>query len=252
MNQQTFGRVLVVDDDDWILSGAAVALTAAGFEVVSACNGREGLEAAHRREPDVLVTDVVMPEMDGWTFVRNLRSQPAFALVPVLFLTSKSSSQDRIAGFQLGADDYLGKPINFPELPRRVLKAVAHRRKLEEDLALPPSSPSGGKGLKGTLDQIGMATLLSVLSSGRRSGILRLTGGVLTSEVLVYLVRGQIYRAEIQGRGRLTGEEALQQLFRRLEGGFEFTPMPLRIPDELNVSTNTLLLQGARQTAPAF
>src|SRR5204863_4530969 len=151
-----------------------------------------------------------------------------------------------------GADDYLGKPVNLPELPRRVLKAVAHRRKLEEDLALSPSSPSGGKGLKGTLDQIGMATLLSVLSSGRRSGILRLTGGVLTSEVLVYLVRGQIYRAEIQGRGRLTSEEALQQLFRRLEGGFEFTPMPLRIPDELNVSTNTLLLQGARQTAPAF
>jgi len=244
-------RILVVDDDDWILSGVSVALSAAGFEVCSASNGKEGLETALRKSPDLIITDVVMPEMDGWTFVRQLRSHPEFALVPVLFLTSKASSQDRIAGFQLGADDYLGKPVNLPELPRRVLKALAHRRQLEEELAAPAPTASGGKGLKGTLDQVGMATLLSVLSNGRRSGILRLAGGVLSSEVLVYLVRGQIFRVEVQGKGRLTGAEALQQLFHWLEGSFEFAPMPLRLSNDLNISTNALLLQGARGGAPA-
>jgi DNA-binding response OmpR family regulator len=92
-----------------------------------------------------------MPEMDGWTFIRQLRSVPHFALVPVLFLTSKGAAPDRIAGYQLGADDYLGKPVNLAELPRRVMKALAHRRQLEEELAL-PAEASGGKGLKGTLD----------------------------------------------------------------------------------------------------
>jgi CheY-like chemotaxis protein len=242
----TLSRVLVVDDDDWIISGVTVALNAAGFEVCSATNGREGLRAALQKRPDVIVTDVVMPEMDGWAFVRQLRAHPDFALVPVLFLTSRSAAEDRISGFQLGADDYLGKPVNLAELPRRIMKALAQRRQLEENLTLPAPAPAG-KGLKGTLDQVGMATLLSVLSLGRRSGILRLTGGVLRSEVLVYLVRGEIYRIEVGGRGRLSGDEVLQQLFRWLEGGFEFTPMPLRLSNEVNVSMNQLLMQGARQ-----
>jgi CheY-like chemotaxis protein len=225
-----------------------VALDAAGFEVCSATNGREGLRAALQKRPDVIVTDVVMPEMDGWSFVRQLRAHPDFALVPVLFLTSRSAIDDRIAGFQLGADDYLGKPVNLAELPRRIQRALAQRRQLEKDLSLAAPAPEA-KGLKGTLDQVGMATLLSVLGTGRRSGILRLTGGVLRSGMLVYLVRGEIHRIEVDGRVRLTGDEALQQLFRRLEGGFEFTPMALRLSNEVNVPLNQLLFRGAREAA---
>lgn len=247
MNESRLSRVLVVDDDDWILSGVTVALSAAGFEVCSARDGKEGLEGALRKSPDLIITDVMMPRMDGWAFIRNLRAHPEFALVPVLFLTSRAGSQDRISGFQLGADDYLGKPVNLVDLPRRVLRALAHRRQLEEELALPDAPAPGGKGLKGTLDQIGMATLLSVLATGRRSGILRLSGGALRSEVLVYLVRGQLHRVEIQGKGRLTGNEALGQLFHWLEGGFEFTPMKLRLSNELNIPVNKLLMEGARQ-----
>jgi CheY-like chemotaxis protein len=249
MSTSTLSRVLVVDDDDWIISGVTVALHAAGFEVCSAINGREGLRTALEKLPDVIVTDVVMPEMDGWSFVRQLRAHPDFALVPVLFLTSRSAAEDRISGFQLGADDYLGKPVNLAELPRRIHRALAQRRQLEDYLALPASPAPGGKGLKGTLDQVGMATLLSVLSTGRRSGILRLTGGTLRSEVLVFLVRGEIYRVDVGGRGRLSGDEALKQLFHWLEGGFEFTPMALRLANEVNVSMNALLIRGARQGA---
>lgn len=241
MNENRLGRILVVDDDDWILSGVTVALNAAGFEVHSACDGKQGLEAAFRIEPDLIITDVLMPGLDGWAFVRQLRAHSRFALVPVFFLTSRGSARDRIAGFQIGADDYLGKPVNLPELPRRVLKALAHRRKLQEQLDL---RPSGGKGLKGTLDQIGMATLLSVLSSGGRSGILRLSGDVLRDDVLLYLVRGQLHRVEVQGRGRLSGDEVLHELFHWLEGDFEFSPMNLRLADEVNLPMNRLLMRG--------
>src|SRR6185295_12229769 len=238
MNQNRLGRILVVDDDDWILSGVTVALNAAGFEVHTAPDGQEGLEAAFRHEPDLIITDVLMPRMEGWAFVRNLRAHAGFALVPVFFLTSRGSAQDRIAGFQIGADDYLGKPVNLPDLPRRVMRALAHRRKLQDQLDL---RPSGGKGLKGTLDQIGMATLLSVLSAGGRSGILRLSGDALRNDVLIYLVRGQLHRVEVQGRGRLTGDEVLHELFHWLEGAFEFAPMNLRLADEVHLPMNRLL-----------
>jgi len=242
MNLNKLGRILVVDDDDWILSLASVVLNDAGFEVDLARNGNEGLEAALREEPDLIITDVLMPELDGWDFVRQLRAHSRFALVPVFFLTCKGSAQDRIAGFQLGADDYLGKPVNFAELPRRVGKALIHRRRLEQELHVPSIT---GKGLQGTLDQIGMATLLGVLSAGGRSGILQLSGGALREDLLIYLVRGQIHRVELQGRGRLTNEEVLQQLFRWLEGAFEFAPMNLRLPDEMNLPMNRLLMRGA-------
>lgn len=248
MKKESMGRILVVDDDDWIISGAQAVLEARGFEVLTAVDGAQGLELALERFPDVIITDVVMPGMDGWAFVRQLRANPRFALVPVLFLTSKSGTQDRISGFQLGADDYLGKPVNLHELPRRVMKALAQRRQLETELR-GAATPAAGGGLKGTLDQIGMASLLSVLGMGRRSGILRLSGWADAEDVLIYLVKGELFRIEVQGRGRLTSEEVIQQLFRWFQGSFEFLPMRLRVSNELNLSLNALLLQGARQGA---
>jgi CheY-like chemotaxis protein len=249
MKKNLLGRILVVDDDDWILSGAQAVLEAQDFEVLTARDGAEGLGVALDSFPDLIITDVIMPEMDGWTFVRQLRADPRFALVPVLFLTSRGSAQDRISGFQLGADDYIAKPLNLHELPRRVMKALAQRRQLEADMAIGTKPSPGGGGLKGTLDQIGMASLLSVLGMGRRSGILRLTRPMGSEEILIYLVGGELHRIEMQGRGRLTVEEVYQKLFHWFEGSFEFLPMKLRLSNELNLSMNTLLLQGARQGA---
>jgi CheY-like chemotaxis protein len=188
---------------------------------------------------------VVMPEMDGWSFVRHIRSDARFALVPVIFLTSRKSAEDRITGFQLGADDYLAKPINFHELPRRVKMALAQRRQLETELRL-DKPRLGMEKLQGTFDRIGMASLLSVLSSSRRSGIVRVNGPLVKGEMLIYLVQGQPYRVEIQGFGRLTPHEASEELFSCAEGIFEFVPMRLRVSNELNLSMNHLLLQGAR------
>lgn len=246
MNETGLGRILVVDDDDWILSGVTAVLNDAGFEVRCARDGQEGLEAAFDEEPDLVITDVLMPRMDGWEFVRRLRSYPQFALVPMFFLTTRGGAQDRIAGYQLGADEYLGKPVNFLELPRRILKALAYRRQLEQQLDGPAT---GGKGLQGSLDQIGMATLLSVLNAGRRSGILRLFGDRVWDDVLIYLVRGHLHRVEVQGRGRMSAEQALRQLMSRLRGSFEFSPMNLRMPDEMNLPIIRLLLRSVAPEA---
>ena len=246
MKTNELARILVVDDDEWITCGARAALESPSFEILTAADGMEGLASALYNKPDLIITDVVMPRMDGWTLARNLRSNPDFGFVPILFLTSRGGAQDRISGFQLGADDYIAKPLNMLELPRRVMRALAQRRRLEAEFAAPPDKAPGGTRLSGSLDQVGMACLLSILCQGRRSGILRLAGVPGQAEILLYLVRGQVYRAEVEGRGRLASGEVRQHLFGWLRGTFEFAPMRIRLADELELSTTALLMEGAR------
>src|SRR5262249_9607329 len=117
-------HVLVADDDAWILRMVATVLEKRGYSVETAVDGEDALHRALARTPDLLITDVMMPRMDGWSLVRNLRAHSALALLPVIFLTALSSEDDRIRGFRLGADDYVTKPFRFEELDLRVAKTL--------------------------------------------------------------------------------------------------------------------------------
>jgi DNA-binding response OmpR family regulator len=118
-------RILVVDDEERILNFLSSKLKASGYDVLTASNGRGGLEQAQAQEPDLIVLDLLMPKMDGLEMLKELR---AFSAVPVIILTAKGADADRIKGFQLGADDYLPKPFNPDELVARI---EAVRRRLE-------------------------------------------------------------------------------------------------------------------------
>src|SRR2546423_12325324 len=115
-------HVLVADDDAWILRMVATVLEKRGYSVDTAVDGEDALERALARPPDLLITDVMMPKLDGWALVRQLRSHTELAMLPVIFLTALSSEDDRIRGFRLGADDYVTKPFRFEELDLRVAK----------------------------------------------------------------------------------------------------------------------------------
>lgn len=119
--------VLLVDDDVMITSPLARALTQAGYQVTVANNGREGLALASQENPDVVVLDVMMPQMDGWDVCRALRQE---STVPILMLTALGDELDRILGLELGADDYLTKPFSTRELIAR-LKALLRRVELD-------------------------------------------------------------------------------------------------------------------------
>jgi len=116
---------LVVDDEERVLNFLRSKLTASGYEVLTASNGLEALEQAQAQEPDLIVLDLVMPKMDGFEALKELRS---FSAVPVIILTAKGADSDRIKGLKLGADDYLPKPFNPDELVARI---DAVRRRLE-------------------------------------------------------------------------------------------------------------------------
>lgn len=117
--------ILIVDDDEKIISMLRRALVFEGFEVQTANNGTQGLREMIVREPDLLILDVMMPEVDGWEVCRRMRE--AGSTVPVLMLTAKDDVQDRVKGLDIGADDYLIKPFALEELLARV-RALLRRR----------------------------------------------------------------------------------------------------------------------------
>lgn len=113
-------RILVVDDNQAFIGGVKSSLLGEGYEVLTAANGREGLKVARRSRPDLVVLDINMPLMDGLEMCRRLRQDEDLGDVPVLFLTSRNTIDERVAGLDQGADDYLAKPFNTKELKARV------------------------------------------------------------------------------------------------------------------------------------
>ena len=114
------GAVLVVDDDEMILALVTHGLTRAGYAVTTAESGTQALERLAEAIPDVIVSDVNMPDMDGFTLVQRLREDDVLRSVPLVFLTSRANAEDVVSGLDLGADDYLTKPFELPVLVARV------------------------------------------------------------------------------------------------------------------------------------
>jgi two-component system OmpR family response regulator len=117
-------RVLVVDDEPNLLELLSAALRMSGFDVHSASDGAQAVALAGEHAPDVMVLDVVLPDVDGFTLARRLRG--THDGVPVLFLTSRDAVADRIAGLTAGGDDYIGKPFSLEEVVLR-LRAILRR-----------------------------------------------------------------------------------------------------------------------------
>ena len=119
-------RVLVVDDEATIRDLLSGSLRFAGFEVVMAANGAEALRAAARSRPDLILLDVMMPDGDGFEVARRLCADPGG--IPVVFLTARDEVADRVAGLNLGADDYVTKPFSLDEVLARVQAVLKRTR----------------------------------------------------------------------------------------------------------------------------
>jgi two-component system OmpR family response regulator len=120
-------RVLVVDDEEHITELVAMGLGYNGFEVERVASGRAALEAVDRHKPDLIVLDVMLPDLDGFEVARRLRqSEGAGTRVPIIFLTARDTTADKVEGLRLGSDDYVTKPFSIEELIERV-KAVLRR-----------------------------------------------------------------------------------------------------------------------------
>jgi two-component system KDP operon response regulator KdpE len=188
--------VLVVDDESRMVEFIAMNLELEGFRVVRAANGSEALEKASREHPDLVLLDIMMPEMDGFETLECLRETTS---VPVIFLTAKSEEVDRIKGLDLGADDYITKPFSPRELVSRI-RAVLRRT---EPAAVTSSEIVVDNELRVNFDQRkvivrGQEVRLRPTEYRLLYQLVTNAGKLLTHEVLLSRVWGAEYRDEDQ------------------------------------------------------
>lgn len=129
----TSQRVLIIDDDAEALRLVGIMLERKGYAIVVAASGRQALEKAVETQPDLIVLDVMMPDMDGYQVAAQLRQHPTTENTPILMFTAKTTVNDKIAGFQAGADDYLTKPIHPAELITHVEALLQRKARIGAD-----------------------------------------------------------------------------------------------------------------------
>ena len=125
-------RILIVEDDQSLAEIVGYNISQAGFEVITARDGLDGLHQAQIKNPDLIILDLMLPNMDGLEVCRRLRSDPATRHLLVLMLTAKSEETDEVVGFNVGADDYVTKPFSVKVLLER-MKALLRRREAKAD-----------------------------------------------------------------------------------------------------------------------
>ena len=131
-------KILVVDDELDSVKLIGIMLQRQGYEIVAAQSGAQALVKAETENPDLVILDIMMPDIDGYEVCRQLRTNPATANLPIIMFTAKTLVGDKVTGFQAGADDYLTKPVHPAELASRV-KAVllrSARREPEEQVPM--------------------------------------------------------------------------------------------------------------------
>ena len=235
-------HVLVADDDAWILRMVATVLEKRGYSVETAVDGEDALNRALARTPDLLITDVMMPKMDGWSLVRQLRSHAELAMMPVIFLTALSSEDDRIRGFRLGADDYVTKPFRFEELDLRVAKTLRRTAQAMEATRDALST----SGLRGDLSQVGLSSLLVLIEMERKTGLLQLRAPDEGPSAQVLVREGKVVHARLDDADEPVDAECVYYLLTWGAGEFEFITCVVEGVDRVNVSTTHLLMEGAR------
>jgi len=129
-------KVLVVDDENDILEFIQYNLKKEGYDVYLAHNGQEAIDIGHKIKPDLILLDVMMPVMDGIEACKQMKSDPDFANIFIVFLTARSEEYSEIAGFQAGADDYISKPIKPRVLVTRLNAILRRKEKVQPDTKL--------------------------------------------------------------------------------------------------------------------
>jgi DNA-binding response OmpR family regulator len=189
-------RVLIVDDDPDIQRLVSYNLTQAGFEVATAETGRKALESVQKHPPDLIILDLMLPDVDGMEVCRTLRQRELSRRIPIVMLTARGDEIDRVIGFELGTDDYVMKPFSPRELVLRV-KSIFRRMKNERADML----RSGKVQLYPDRRQCFIGDELIVLTAKEfdlLQELMRAHGNVLTRDVLMDRVWG--YHGEATSR----------------------------------------------------
>lgn len=196
------GRILVVEDDLDISKMLRIYFDSQGYEVLVAGRGNDALDTCRKKLPNVVVLDINLPDIDGYEVCRQLRSNTRTSYVPIIFLTQKDERSDKIAGLELGADDYITKPFDIEELKLRVEGAI--RRSKREALTHPVTNLPAGKLIEEELKKIkdSMAPWRLLYFGIRNVNAFKeVVGPIHVNEVLIFLA--DVMREAVEANGSL-------------------------------------------------
>src|SRR5690606_4964883 len=171
-------KILIVDDDIDSLKLIGLMLQRHGYEVVAANAGNQALAKASSDHPNLIILDVMMPDMDGYEVCRRLRAEPVTASIPIIMFTAKTMVDDKVAGFEAGADDYLTKPTHPAELSSRVKAVLQRSQQKQQNVVRQTSGSSSGGfsiaflGVKGGVGTTTLAANVGAALAQRDSTIL--------------------------------------------------------------------------------
>ena len=233
-------KLLLVDADPRSVRVLEVSLKKAGYSVTTATDGLDALAKIESLTPDLVLSDTRLPKLDGYTLVRKLKERPEWASIPIVFLTSQKSIEDKIRGLELGVEDYLTKPIFVRELIARVNLLLA--RRTQENIATTRGTTSGRTRFAGSTSDMAVVDLLQTFEVSRKSGIVHLRSS--GQEGHVYFRDGKVVDAEL---GRLRGEEAIYRALIWNEATFEVEFRTVANEDVIGGSTQAILMEGMRR-----
>ncbi|MEJ2053952.1 MAG: response regulator [Calditrichaceae bacterium] len=232
------GKILIVDDNPNVLRLLNISLSKspAGYEILEAENGEVAFDIANKEKPDLIISDIMMPQMDGIELCWMIRENSQIPLVPFIFLTSFEDAEMEIRGFRAGADEYLNKPIDRKELLQRVEDLLARTRSLK-DMG---DKSNTQKGFSGNLSELSIVELVQMLNLNKKTGILHINSGIKGK---IYLKDGQLFAAEA---GDKTGEEAVYDLVSETMGTFNFQLTNFDNKRNVENSTMNVIMEACR------
>jgi uncharacterized protein (TIGR02266 family) len=231
-------RVLLAEDEALMAQMAMDMLSELPLQILVARDGKEALEQAVEALPDLILLDAMMPEMDGFQVAAALKENPATHDIPIIFMTARTRIEDKVRGLDLGAEDYLVKPIRREELLARVRNVL---RRTESRRATAPVETSL---MRGRLDAMSLPNIVQMIEMERRSGTLNLSAEGRQGQILFR--EGQILGA-VQGPRR--GDPAVYALCTWPRGEFAFRLATSEVSPDLKTSRSnqSLMMEGARR-----
>ncbi len=227
--------ILIVDDESGARRVLEKAFRKRGYRTLTAENGLKALEIVRTEDVGLIVSDIVMPVMNGYELFQNVRNEPGTSHIPFIFESSKGSSEERVYGLNLGADDYVAKPVNLEEILLRVENILRRLENMEK-----PSLAT--VEMTGRFRQESISDIIQFFAYGERSGALEVRSE--SSSGKIWFQEGELFGAVLYD---LAGEAAIFEMMCFQEGVFSFAESQDYPERNIHNSVMHVLLEGSRQ-----
>lgn len=229
-------RILYLDSDPGMRKMISKVLTEEGYEVSAVSHAKEAVNELREKNIDLIITDVLLPEIDGFQFYQIVKRHPKTSAIPFVFLTSKSDEEDKLKGLKMGADDYLVKPIKPRELVAKIEMIIRRADKVKGSIE--------GATLAGNLQDQGVAELVQFIDLSNQTGSLNIETPKGTGKI--FFERGKLYAASFGGK---RGQEAVWELLGAKEGTFRFQKLHEADLGEREIFADNyaIILEGLRR-----